>query len=293
MKEAAFSRLKLIAAMSIFGTVGLARRYIPLSSGLIACVRGLVGGLFLLFVLAVKRRKIAWNAVKENGLLLPLSGALIGINWILLFEAYKYTTVATATLFYYMAPVIVVLASPLVLKERLTLGKLMTVVISLGGMLLVSGVFSEGGIRGPWGILFALGAAFFYACVILLNKKLKPIEAYDKTVVQLFCAAAVLLPYLLVTEDATTWTIMPLTAVLLLVVGILHTGVAYALYFGSFEGLSAQTVAVVGYIDPVVAVLLSALLLREPMSLSQGIGAVLILVASLGGELLPTKEKKK
>lgn len=284
MNQTNVARLKLITAMTVFGTIGLARRYIPLSSALIAFTRGLVGGLFLLMVLALKRRRVSRTAIRENGILLPLSGALIGVNWILLFEAYKYTTVATATLFYYMAPVLVVLLSHLVLRERMTVGRLLPVFVSLVGMLLVSGVFSEGGVSGPWGILLALGAAFFYACVVLLNKKLKPMDAYDKTLVQLFCAAAVLIPYLLLTEDVRTWVVTPLTAGLLLVVGILHTGISYTLYFGSFDKLSAQTVAVLGYIDPVVAVLLSAIILREPMDLLQSIGAVLILAASLGGE---------
>ena len=119
---------------------------------------------------------------------------------------------------------------------------------------------------------------------------MKPIDAYDKTLVQLASAAVVLIPYLFLTETSSDWSITLLPLGLLLLVGVLHTGIAYTLYFGSFDKLSSQTVAILGYIDPVIAVLLSALLLREPMDLWQGVGAVLVLAASLGGELLPAKK---
>jgi len=232
MNETAKARVSLVTAMLIFGTIGIFRRYIPLSSGLIAFARGLVGTLFLLGVLAVKKQKLSWEAVKQNGILLPLSGVLIGFNWILLFEAYNYTTVATATLCYYMSPVFVVLASPFLLKERITAKKGFCVLLSVIGMLLVSGILSDtGGKRDFRGILFGLGAALLYASVVILNKKITAIPAYDKTVVQLGSAALVMIPYLLLTEDFGSIVLKPLPVILLFVVGILHTGVAYALYF--------------------------------------------------------------
>ena len=292
MNETNKARVSLISAMLIFGTIGIFRRYILLSSGMIALVRGFVGTLFLLCVLAVKRQKLNGAAIKRNAGLLLLSGMLIGLNWALLFEAYNYTTVATATLCYYMSPVFVVLLSPLLLKERMTGKKLLCVVTSLFGMLLVSGILADAGeARDFRGVLFGLGAALLYASVVLLNKKITAIPAYDKTVVQLAAAAAVMIPYLCLTEDfaSIAWE-QPLPVILLLVVGILHTGIAYALYFGSFERLSAQTVAIFGYIDPVVAVLLSALFLREPMSLPTVLGAILILASAVVSEYTPTKK---
>jgi RarD protein len=277
--------------MLIFGTVGIFRRYIPLSSGVIAFVRGVVGTLFLTGVMALKRQKQDGAAIKKNAVLLLVSGALIGFNWMLLFEAYNYTSVATATLAYYMSPVFVVLASPFLLKERMTAKKGICVATSVVGMLLVSGVFSQEGTGDFRGILLGLGAALLYASVVLINKKITNISAYDKTVVQLAAAAAVMVPYLLLTEDFVAMSLTPLAGVLLLVMGIVHTGVAYALYFGSFDKLSAQTVAVFGYLDPVAAVILSALILRESMDAPQIFGAVLILAAAVAGDI--TWKKKK
>lgn len=283
---------KLTLSMVIFGTIGIFRRYIPLPSSLVAMTRGLTGMLFLLLVMVLRKRGMNRTAVRRKLGLLCLSGAAIGVNWILLFEAYNYTSVATATLCYYLAPMFVILASPLVVGERLTAKKLICVLTALLGMVFVSGVLETGGGSSDLkGVLLGLGAAVLYASVVLMNKQLGDVPAYDRTIVQLGSSAAVLLPYVLLTEDMGALTFTPGTIGLLLVVGIVHTGIAYALYFGSLMQLKAQTAAILSYIDPVVAVLLSALVLREHMSLLSGLGAVLVLGAAVVSEL-PSRRKK-
>lgn len=283
---------KLTLSMVIFGTIGVFRRYIPLPSSLVAMARGLTGMLFLLLVMVLRKRGMNRTAVRRKLGLLCLSGAAIGVNWILLFEAYNYTSVATATLCYYLAPMFVILASPLVVGERLTAKKLICVLTALLGMVFVSGVLESGGGSSDLkGVLLGLGAAVLYASVVLMNKQLGDVPAYDRTIVQLGSSAAVLLPYVLLTEDMGAMTFTPGTIGLLLVVGIVHTGIAYALYFGSLMQLKAQTAAILSYIDPVVAVLLSALVLREHMSLLSGLGAVLVLGAAVVSEL-PSRRKK-
>ena len=283
---------KLTLSMVIFGTIGIFRRDIPLPSSLVAMTRGLIGMLFLLLVMVLRKRGMNRAAVRRKLGMLCLSGAAIGVNWILLFEAYNYTSVATATLCYYLAPMFVILASPLVMGERLTAKKLICVLAALLGMVFVSGVLESGGGSSDLkGVLLGLGAAVLYASVVLMNKQLGDVPAYDRTIVQLSSSAAVLLPYVLLTEDMGALTFTPNTIGLLLVVGIVHTGIAYALYFGSLMQLKAQTAAILSYIDPVVAVLLSALVLREHMSLLSGLGAVLVLGAAVVSEL-PSRRKK-
>lgn len=286
MNQEKKSRLALIGSMCIFGTIGILRKYIDLPSSIIALVRGAVGVVFLLCLVGLTGKKMNRTHIRENLWILLLSGAFIGFNWILLFEAYCYTSVATATLGYYMAPILVVLGSPLVLKEKLTAKKILCVGVALAGMVLVSGVFQAGfsGVSELRGVALGLGAAVLYASVVLLNKKLGDISAYDKTIVQLAAAAAVLLPYTLLTEDYSALTVDTLGLVLLLVAGVVHTGAAYALYFGSMKDLPAQTVALYSYIDPILAVILSAALLREPMTVGGVIGAVMILGAAFFSE---------
>ena len=280
------ARLQLIASMLIFGTIGIFVRYIPLSSSIIALVRGIVGTVFLLILTWIRKTPISWSVVKENLLFLVLSGVAIGFNWILLFEAYRYTTVATATLCYYLAPVIVMLVSPIFLKEPLTLRKAVCIIVALCGMVLVSGVLGAdfSGSGDALGILFGLGAAVLYASAILMNKKLPEVPAFDKTIVQLGIAAIALLPYVLFTQRGTEQPLTPLTIGLLIVVGIVHTGIAYALYFGSIKDISAQTAALFSYIDPVSAIFLSAIFLHEELTTAGVIGAVLVLGSTLFSE---------
>lgn len=292
MNGANKSKLSLILSMFIFGTIGIFRRFIPLPSSILAMARGAIGVVFLLIFMAVKKEKLNFKEIKDKILLLCISGVLIGFNWILLFEAYNYTTVATATLCYYMAPVFVIIASPFLFKEKLTLKKILCVVVALVGMVLVSGVIEAGfsGIGEFKGVLLGLGAAALYASVVLMNKKTAGVPIYTKTVIQLGSAAIVLLPYALLTENFAEITLEPLTVVMLLVVGVIHTGWAYALYFGSMDNLKAQTVAIFSYIDPVVAIILSALILNEEMSIFGIIGAVLVLGSTFISEL-PSKKK--
>lgn len=290
-KTAAVSvaKLKLIVSMLIFGTIGIFVRYIGLPSSVIAVCRGYVGMLFLAVVLLVQRKKPDLKAIRDNLVLLVVSGGLIGMNWIALFEAYNYTTVTTATLCYYLAPVFVTLASPFVLGEKLTTKKLLCVAVALFGMVFVSGVL-EGGISGLRGILYGVTAAVLYASVILLNKRMRPIPAFDKTLIQLGMAATVALPYVLGTVDMGQLAPAPLALVLLLMVGVIHTGVAYTMYFSSMSEIPAQTVALFSYIDPVSAIFLSAIFLKEPLTLFGCIGAVLVLGSTLVSEL---PERKK
>lgn len=272
----------LILSMLIFGTIGIFRKYIDLPSGFIAFARGLVGSIFLILLLALRKQER--KKIKKKKLLpLFISGIFLGFNWILLFEAYRYTSVAAATLAYYMAPVIIIFAAAFLFREKLTLQKVLCSAAALIGMALVSGIFDAGfsGSRELIGIGFGLAAAVLYASVVLMNKKLGDIPAYEKTILQLASAAVVILPYSLLTENISAASFDLGQIGMLVLVGILHTGIAYALYFGSLEKVSAQNAAILSYIDPISAVLLSAFFLGEPMGTMQIIGAVLVLGASI------------
>lgn len=281
--------------MFLFGTIGVFVRHIPLPSSLIALARGIIGMLFLLAVTLLRRSAIDWKAVRKNLLWLVLSGACLGFNWILLFESYQYTSVAVSTLCYYMAPILIILASPLVLRETLTAKKILCIVIALFGMVCISGVLQSGipSAAELKGILLGLAAAVLYACVVLLNKQIHGLSAYDKTILQLGISSVTLLPYCALTVPFSSLSMTLPVFGLLLLVGIVHTGLTYFLYFGSIEHIGAQTVAIISYVDPVVAVLASVLILREPITLIEGLGALLILGAALCSEITPPAKRKE
>lgn len=292
MEKETNAKVSLILAMVIFGTIGIFRKYIPLPSGIVACARGILGVAFLLVFIKIKKIKMDREAIKKHLWILLVSGGFIGLNWVLLFESYRYTSVAVATLCYYMAPIFVMMVSPFLLKEKLTVKKVLCVIVALIGMVFVSGVL-DGGISDVSemkGILFGLGAAALYATVIMMNQKLREVPTYDKTIMQLGAAAVVLIPYILFVEDLSAVVLTPLIVFMLIIVGVVHTGIAYALYFGSMNGLKAQTVALFSYIDPIVAIILSAMFLKEPMTIYSAIGAVLVLGATMISEL-PEKRK--
>ena len=285
-KQQLHSRWMLILSMCIFSTIGIVRKYIPFPSSIVALARAVIGAGFLLIVIGFRKKPVRMPAGRRNLILLLISGFALGMNWILLFESYNHTSVATATLCYYLAPILVILASPLVLDEKLTLRKGICAVAALVGMVLVSGVTdgTQGGLQNWKGILFGLGAAVLYACVVLLNRKIDPMDAFDKTFAQLAIAAVTLLPYVFLTEELSALQIAPDGWILLAVAGIVHTGIAYSLYFKSISYLPAQTSALLSYIDPIFAVLLSVLVLKESMSVAALIGAAMILGAAIVSE---------
>lgn len=289
------SKLLFILSMLIFGSIGIFRKYIPLSSSVIAISRGFIGVLFLLVLILLKKDKLNKKSIKDNLWLLIISGSFIGLNWVFLFESYKYTSVATATLCYYMAPIFVMIASTFLFKERLSLINLVCILIALIGMVFVSGVIETGfnDKNTLIGVIYGLLAALLYASVIIINKFMKPIPSIDKTVMQLLFSVVILIPYILIGQEFKGMIINLEIILLLLIVGVVHTGLAYALYFDSMKGLKTQSIAILSYIDPVVAIILSALILKENMSIFAIIGAVLILGSTFINEMINNRQIEK
>lgn len=288
------SKVLLLTALSIFGTVGIFVHYMNLPSTVIAVTRGFLGMFFLLFLLFVKKQKLSFSDIRKNIWFLSSSGALIGFNWITLFEAFRYTTVATAILCYYLAPIFMIVASTFLFKEHLSKIKMFCVAFALLGMVLVSGILQSSSYSPDnfKGVLFAVGAAVIYASVIILNKFIKNISAYDRTIVQLGMAAIVSLPYAIAMGDFKRAHFSFLSIVLLIILGLFHTGIGYSLYFSCVQRLKTQTVAIYSYMDPIVAVFLSSLLLGEKMSFLSMIGAVLILGSTFVSEFSERPKKR-
>ncbi len=285
------AKRNVILSMFIYGTIGIFVKYIPLPSAAVSMLRGMIGAPFLLFILMVKKSRVSWSAIKENLARLCLLGTMLGVNWIFLFESYRYTSVAIATLCYYLAPIFIVAMSPFLFKEKMTFKKGICIIVALLGMIFVSGVAENGipPITEIKGVILGVGAAVLYAGIVINNKKLHNISAYDRTIAQLIISAIVLLPYNLVSGNMNNITFAPATLILLLIVGIIHTGVSYFLYFGAMDKLEAQALAILSYIDPAVAILLSILVLREPMGIFDILGAILILGSAMISEYTPKR----
>lgn len=334
MKNNKWAFVKLLTAFLIWGSVGVFRRQIPLSSALLSGLRGISGGLLLLIYCLLWQSKGIGNAksaecsintgnaksaecsmstgnAKSTGgtkkfgnplfygitgkqfLAFILSGIALGSNWIMLFESYGYTSVAISTVCNNMAPTIIILFSPLLFQEKLNLRKFICIFVSVLGIFLISGIFQMESF-GPSdfiGVGLGLGSAVMYAALIILNKK-NPVEnIYGRTIIQLLSAGIFVIPYIVLTEDFQTISLTAFSVIMVVVVCVLHTSIAYALYFGSMCRLKAQTVAFMSYLDPTFAIFLSVVLLKEEMNHLTFLGCVLTIGAAIVSEL-PEKSKQ-
>ena len=284
-------RLMLILAMTIFGTLGPFVRNIAVSSGELALYRAFMAMVIIGGFLFITKQKIPFDKIKKQVPLLLLSGVAMSFNWILLFEAYKYTTVSVATLSYYFAPVLVTVVCPILFKEKMGVKQWICFGMSTLGIALITGVgdLSQGSSHLK-GIAFGLGAAVLYATVILLNKFIKGVDGIHRTFLQFVAAVVTLIPYVLLTSGVTITSLDGKGWVYLLIVGVVHTGVTYCLYFSSLKELPGQKAAILSYIDPLVAVLVSVVILGENMTLPQIIGGALILGFTLWNEISVSKK---
>lgn len=281
-------KLQMVLAMAAFGTISLFVRNIPLSSGEVSLFRAAIALLCLASYKLVRGERMPLRGLGGELALLFLSGAAMGFNWIFLFEAYRYTTVSVATLSYYFAPVIVMVASPLLFHEKLTFSQVVCFVGSTIGLVLVINPTGLGEGADPVrGVLFGLAAATLYATVVLLNKRIRKVSGIDRTMLQFAFAVIVLLPYLLLTTGIELQLMTPAGWLCLMAVGAMHSGVAYVMYFSALSVLPGQESAILSYIDPLVAVIISLTLLHEPVAPIQLVGGAMILAFTLANELKP------
>ena len=289
MKKENNAKSLMAVAMFIFGTLAPFVRNINVSSGELALYRAVLAALLVGSFLVATKQKLSVRNIKKELLLLLLSGMAMGINWIFLFEAYKYTTVSVATLSYYFAPVIVMLVCPLLFKEKLTGKQILCFSMATAGLVLITGT-AGGGKQDLLGIAFGLGAAGLYAAVMLLNKFIKGVTGLHRTFIQFLAAILVLVPYVAFSSGFALHGLNAIGWINLLIVGLVHTGITYCMYFSALKELPGQKVAILSYIDPLVAVLVSVILLNEAITVPQILGGVLILGFTLWSELPASKK---
>lgn len=278
--------ISYVSSLCIYGTIGWVLSFINLPSEVVVLCRGLLGSLFLAVVVFAVRRRFDAALVRSKLALLVVSGLCLGLNWVFLFEAYRVTTVAVASLCNYMAPIILVLLAPL-LGEKLSARRLVCVAVAFIGMILVSGVV-EGGAEGvtAWGVTLGLLAAVGFVGVVVCNRKLTEVPVYDKALVQLCAATVAALPFVVVGNWGVALQPDAASIALVVMLGVVHTGFAYCLWFSALGTLKVQSIAVLGYIEPVVSVLCSVFLLGQPLSALGWLGAACILGAAAASELL-------
>jgi drug/metabolite transporter (DMT)-like permease len=280
------SKIQFILSMMIFGTIGLIVRYIDLSSSERALLSSFLGCLFLLLVFFMIKKKISWNLVKSNALFLILSGIALGGNWIFLYQSYDHTTIANATLGYYFAPVFVMILSPFLLREQLSIKKIVCIGVAIISMLMIVGEgLNASNSDDILGLFFGLIAAAFYAALLLLNKFIKDMDKLELTIIQLGTTTLLLMPYVFLTSGFGIFEVSSSSIPFILILGIINTGIGFWLFFSGMEKLKGQSIAMLSYVDPFVAILISAIILQEQMTIVQILGGVLLLSSTFVSEI--------
>lgn len=280
--------LKYITALLLFGSNGIVASHITVSSHEIVFTRTFIGALFLALIFIFSKKKMQLWKNKSHFLSLVISGIAMGISWVFLFEAYKQIGVSIATLAYYCGPVIVMILSPIIFKEKLTAIKI------IGFLTVVMGMFcvNEQSLlqnNVSWGLVFGILSAVAYAFMVIFNKKAKSITGLENPMWQLgvsFLTVAIFL----VLRQGFAIHITPGNLVPILLLGIVNTGIGCYFYFSSIGDLPVQTVAILGYLEPLSALFFSAAFLGESLSFLQVMGAVLILGGAAFGELFRQKQ---
>ncbi len=279
--------IKYISALLLFGLNGIVASHIPMNSYEIVFLRTLIGCILLIALFLIGKGKFHIKEYKKDTLFIVLSGVAMGTSWMFLYEAYQQIGVSLSSLLYYCGPVIVMILSPLIFREKLTAPKLFGFATVLVGIFLVNGNATQSS-SNPWGLFCGAMSAVMYFFMVTLNKQSKNISGMENSVIQLvvsFLTVAVFMGIkqgfvLDVPVSAWGW---------ILVLGIVNTGIGCYLYFSPLAKLPVQTVAVCGYLEPLSAVVFAALLLGEKMTVIQIVGAVCIIGGAMIGELIKPK----
>ncbi len=284
-------KLMYIVAMVLFGTIGMFLRYIGLPSDLVAMCRGFLGSAFIAVLYLAKGKRMDRKSLRENGKYLVLSGVMLGINWIFLFAAYKQTSVAVASLCNYMAPIVIIALAPALYGDNWSVKRVLCVIGAVIGIILVSNVMSAENVNTK-GIFLGLGAAAGFVGLVICNRSMKDVPALDRVFVQLLVSALTILPYTIIVNKGAHIEVDALSIGFTIMLGIVHTGFAYCLYLIPMANLPVQSFALLGYIEPVVSVICSAVFLHEPLGIAGVIGAILVIGSAIAGEMTSIKAEE-
>lgn len=239
-----------------------------------------VCSLFLATIFFATHGKLTFHHKPKASLFLALSGIAMGTSWMFLYEAYARLGVSIASLCYYCGPVIVMVLSPLLFREKLTAQKIIGFLAVFVGIFLVNG--QEGSLSSPFGLFCGLASAVTYAAMVICNKKAADITGLENAVLQLFTAFVTVAIFVIAKQGFTltlpTDSIFPMG-----ILGLVNTGIGCYLYFSSIGHLPAQTVALCGYLEALSAVFFSMVFLKEVLGLWQILGAVLIIGGAMFG----------
>ncbi len=282
------NNIKFILSMLIFGFNGILVTYIPWHSYEIVLSRTVIGSLSMLLILAFQRKKLVFFKNKKSLKMLILSGILIGLNWLFLYEAFKQLGVGLAQILSSSGPAVAMILSPLIFNEKLKKHKIIAFIIVVLGMFLISSNDLSGGLS--FGLLCGILACLAYAGFLICNRLATSIEGPERTMWQLFIASIVVLIFIIYKGNGIPNDLSLKTVIAVLILGIVNTGLAMNLMFSSLPKLSLQTVGIYTYLEPMSALVFSFLILGEKMTILEIVGVFMILGGTIFSEMYSLKK---
>ncbi|MDH4231793.1 MAG: DMT family transporter [Nitrospirota bacterium] len=196
-------------------------------------------------------------------------GSFLLLNNFSFYYAFQNTTIANAVLTHYTAPIIVAFLAAVFLGEKITGKLLFAIATASAGLWILLDGFSPDRAHG-YGIAAGLVSGVAYAVIIVLSR------IYARHFTPLFlsfcnniCMMVLLLPFI---------RVLPLQAwESFFVMGILHYTLAPVLYFKGLQTVTANRAAVLGYLEPVSAIVFSMVFLKEIPGIYSIYGGILIL----------------
>lgn len=272
---------KYILSLILFGSNGIIAGFISLPSTEIVFWRTMIGSILLVLIYIMKEKKCYIKINNKDVLYVTLSGISMGISWIFLYEAYNLIGVSLSSLAYYCGPVIVMVLSPLLFGEKLTIFNIIGFQAVILGAILVNGDISKN--VNNIGVIYGGISAVAHAFMVIFSKKSKMKNGIENAMIQLVFSFFTVVIYFGITEQfSLKMTLSDLFWIVIL--GVFNTGVGCYLYFSSISKLSVKTVSVFGYIEPLSAVLLAVMIIGERMSVIQIIGTFTLIVGMLFAE---------
>lgn len=282
--------VKYLFALVLCGSNGIVAAYIDLPADQVPLLRALIGFVTLAVVLLVRNRGTQGLAARSHPREVPFllgSGAALGTGWILLFRSYQMIGVGVTTLIYYLGPVLVMALSPLLFGTRLNRHKVLGFAVVAGGAVLIGSDSLSSSVSAP-GLFLASLTTLCYALMVFCTKRVSHIHGLENATIQLGGSLAAVAVLFVASGDRLV--AVPASSVApVLVIGLVNTAVELYTYYTAIDALPVQSVAVLGYLEPLSAVVLSTLVLGEPFGPSRVIGTACILGGAVWCELVGSR----
>ena len=276
-------------ALLLFGTNGCVASLIHLDSSMIVLLRTLIGSVFLFGIFLIKREPFTFHHYPKSMLFLTLSGLCMGISWMFIYEAYNYIGVSLASLCNYSSLILVMVASVIIFKERLTFSKVIGFIIVVSGMMLIN----ENALHerlSSHGLFLGMMACLFYALMIIFNKKAAPISGIENATIQLFMSFLVTAFFVIFKKGFTLD--MPAGDTLpIFILGIVNTGIGCYFYFSCIGKLPTSTVAICDYLELLSAIIFATIFLGERLTFIQTLGACMIIGGAIFANLFDKRRQ--